>query len=141
MNAEHILHVVNGHNLLRTLPNQLHEKRALFVITCENHCCYTKQSVAVRPQHNSATGVLYHGSQLPASVVVFLIRGGNVMCDAECKMRSEHISTGCYSIISTDHIQPAGLVVVVRFVGVRVQCYECSVKCNMCESDVYISLY
>jgi len=37
MNAQHILHIVNEHNLLQTYANQLYEKRTLFIITCQNH--------------------------------------------------------------------------------------------------------
>jgi len=47
---------------------------------------------AVRMQQNSAIGVCYHGSQLPTSIVLYRVRGGNVMFSVACKMCSEHIS-------------------------------------------------
>jgi hypothetical protein len=59
---------------------------------------------AVRLQHYSAIlwsmGVHYHGSQLPASIVVFAIRGSYVKWDAECKKCSEHIWTSATQLFT-----------------------------------------
>lgn len=95
-----------------------------------------------------AIGVHHHGSQLPASIVVFGSSGSNVILMRHVRCVLNTFQLLLISYFQRPHSARYYMICAfsrqgwLQFVGVCVQVYVvCSVKCNMCEKNVYIDLY